>query len=214
MHISEGVLSPGLLVGGALVAVVGVSMGLRRMEPEQIPGHRNPVGRVFCRLPGSCSGWTGIGPSDSQRPAGPAAWLAGLSRHSGGTAAPGPAIPVRGHYSAGGQHGDHGPSGGGVPLPVSTGSAARGRAENLCPVGLRMRIRRCIGRSPAGGIVSISGWRRLLAGRQTAGRRASSGHDHGRTSDGHLCAFLAQGAARTSGGTAWITIAPILNAGG
>ncbi|MDY6952168.1 MAG: cobalt transporter CbiM [Thermodesulfobacteriota bacterium] len=37
MHISEGVLSPGVLVAGAALSAVGVAAGLRRLDNEQIP---------------------------------------------------------------------------------------------------------------------------------------------------------------------------------
>jgi cobalt/nickel transport system permease protein len=37
MHISEGVLSAPVLIAGAAVAVAGVSVGLRRMDNENIP---------------------------------------------------------------------------------------------------------------------------------------------------------------------------------
>ncbi|MDY6989837.1 MAG: cobalt transporter CbiM [Thermodesulfobacteriota bacterium] len=37
MHISEGVLSPGILVAGAVLSAAGVAAGLRKLENEQIP---------------------------------------------------------------------------------------------------------------------------------------------------------------------------------
>jgi len=37
MHISEGVLSPTVLIAGAALSTVGVAAGLRRLENEQIP---------------------------------------------------------------------------------------------------------------------------------------------------------------------------------
>jgi cobalt/nickel transport system permease protein len=37
MHIAEGMLSPGVLATGAALAVAGVSVGLRRMGPEETP---------------------------------------------------------------------------------------------------------------------------------------------------------------------------------
>jgi cobalt/nickel transport system permease protein len=37
MHISEGVLSPPVLVAGAALTVVGVAIGLKKMENEKIP---------------------------------------------------------------------------------------------------------------------------------------------------------------------------------
>ena len=37
MHISEGVLSPPVLVAGAVLTVAGVAMGLRKMDDEKIP---------------------------------------------------------------------------------------------------------------------------------------------------------------------------------
>lgn len=36
MHISEGVLSAPLLAGGAIVAIAGVSAGLRSLKPEEV----------------------------------------------------------------------------------------------------------------------------------------------------------------------------------
>ncbi|MDD5642485.1 MAG: energy-coupling factor ABC transporter permease, partial [Syntrophales bacterium] len=37
MHISEGVLSPAVLAGGAGLAVVGTAIGLKKMDYEAIP---------------------------------------------------------------------------------------------------------------------------------------------------------------------------------
>ncbi|MBW2637609.1 MAG: cobalt transporter CbiM, partial [Deltaproteobacteria bacterium] len=37
MHISEGVLSAPVLIAGAAVAVAGISIGLRRMDNDNIP---------------------------------------------------------------------------------------------------------------------------------------------------------------------------------
>ncbi len=37
MHISEGVLSPPILIGGAALAVVGVAIGLKKTKQEDIP---------------------------------------------------------------------------------------------------------------------------------------------------------------------------------
>jgi len=37
MHISEGVLSPGVLVAGAALSAAGVAAGLRKLENEEIP---------------------------------------------------------------------------------------------------------------------------------------------------------------------------------
>ncbi len=37
MHISEGVLSPAVLAGGAALAVAGAALGLKKMSPESIP---------------------------------------------------------------------------------------------------------------------------------------------------------------------------------
>ncbi|MBW1740137.1 MAG: cobalt transporter CbiM [Deltaproteobacteria bacterium] len=37
MHISEGVLSPGVLIAGAGLTAAGVAVGLRRLENEEIP---------------------------------------------------------------------------------------------------------------------------------------------------------------------------------
>jgi cobalt/nickel transport system permease protein len=37
MHISEGVLSPGILVTGAVLSAAGVAAGLRELKDEQIP---------------------------------------------------------------------------------------------------------------------------------------------------------------------------------
>jgi len=37
MHISEGILSPPLLLAGGVVSLVGVAWGLRRLEPQRIP---------------------------------------------------------------------------------------------------------------------------------------------------------------------------------
>ena len=37
MHISEGVLSPPVLVVGAALTAVGVAMGLKKMDNEKIP---------------------------------------------------------------------------------------------------------------------------------------------------------------------------------
>jgi cobalt/nickel transport system permease protein len=37
MHISEGILSPPVLAGGALLAAGGVAAGLKKMEDERIP---------------------------------------------------------------------------------------------------------------------------------------------------------------------------------
>jgi len=37
MHISEGVLSPGVLVAGAALTVAGTAIGLRKLEIEEIP---------------------------------------------------------------------------------------------------------------------------------------------------------------------------------
>jgi cobalt/nickel transport system permease protein len=37
MHISEGVLSPGVLVAGAALTVAGVAVGLKDLDPEEIP---------------------------------------------------------------------------------------------------------------------------------------------------------------------------------
>lgn len=38
MHISEGVLSPGVLVGGAVLTAAGVAIGLKHLKPKDIPG--------------------------------------------------------------------------------------------------------------------------------------------------------------------------------
>ncbi|MDH3258351.1 MAG: cobalt transporter CbiM [Deltaproteobacteria bacterium] len=37
MHISEGVLSPSILVAGAVITAAGVTVGVRKMKPEDIP---------------------------------------------------------------------------------------------------------------------------------------------------------------------------------
>jgi cobalt/nickel transport system permease protein len=37
MHISEGVLSPGILVAGAVLTTAGVAIGLKRLEQREIP---------------------------------------------------------------------------------------------------------------------------------------------------------------------------------
>ncbi len=37
MHISEGVLSPTILFGGAALTAIGVGIGLKKIEPEEIP---------------------------------------------------------------------------------------------------------------------------------------------------------------------------------
>ncbi len=37
MHISEGVLTPGILMGGALLAAAGVAAGLKKTDRKDIP---------------------------------------------------------------------------------------------------------------------------------------------------------------------------------
>ncbi|MBW1794378.1 MAG: energy-coupling factor ABC transporter permease [Deltaproteobacteria bacterium] len=37
MHISEGILSPGVLIAGAGLTAAGVAIGLRKLEIEEIP---------------------------------------------------------------------------------------------------------------------------------------------------------------------------------
>ena len=37
MHISEGILAPAVIVGGALAAAAGVGLGLKKLEYERIP---------------------------------------------------------------------------------------------------------------------------------------------------------------------------------
>ncbi len=37
MHISEGVLSPAILIGGAVVTIAGVAIGLKKVDNENIP---------------------------------------------------------------------------------------------------------------------------------------------------------------------------------
>lgn len=37
MHISEGVLSPAILIGGAVITMAGVAIGLKRVDNENIP---------------------------------------------------------------------------------------------------------------------------------------------------------------------------------
>ncbi|MCK5850179.1 MAG: cobalt transporter CbiM [Kiritimatiellae bacterium] len=37
MHISDGILSPEILAGGAILAVGGVALGLRKMDCEEVP---------------------------------------------------------------------------------------------------------------------------------------------------------------------------------
>ncbi len=37
MHISEGILSPAVLIGGAVVTTAGVSIGLKGLDYEKIP---------------------------------------------------------------------------------------------------------------------------------------------------------------------------------
>ncbi len=37
MHISEGVLSPAILIGGAVVTMAGVAIGLKKVDNENIP---------------------------------------------------------------------------------------------------------------------------------------------------------------------------------
>jgi len=37
MHISEGVLSPAILIGGATLAVAGVAIGMKNLEQKEIP---------------------------------------------------------------------------------------------------------------------------------------------------------------------------------
>ncbi|WP_186797290.1 energy-coupling factor ABC transporter permease, partial [Haemophilus influenzae] len=37
MHLSEGVLHTPILLAGAVLAVVGIAVGLRRLESERLP---------------------------------------------------------------------------------------------------------------------------------------------------------------------------------
>jgi len=37
MHISEGILSPAILTGGAALTVIGVGIGLKKIDYEEIP---------------------------------------------------------------------------------------------------------------------------------------------------------------------------------
>ncbi len=37
MHISEGVLSPPILIGGAVLSAAGLALGIKRLRPEDIP---------------------------------------------------------------------------------------------------------------------------------------------------------------------------------
>jgi cobalt/nickel transport system permease protein len=37
MHISEGILSPGILIGSVGISAAGVAVGLKRLDPEKIP---------------------------------------------------------------------------------------------------------------------------------------------------------------------------------
>ena len=37
MHISEGILSPAVLIGGAVIAAAGVAAGLRGIDQKEIP---------------------------------------------------------------------------------------------------------------------------------------------------------------------------------
>ena len=37
MHLSEGVLHTPILLAGAVLAVAGIAVGLRRLEPERLP---------------------------------------------------------------------------------------------------------------------------------------------------------------------------------
>jgi ABC-type Co2+ transport system permease subunit len=37
MHISEGILSPAVLIGGAAFAAAGVAIGLKNLEQKEIP---------------------------------------------------------------------------------------------------------------------------------------------------------------------------------
>lgn len=75
MHISEGILSAPVLVGGVVLAIVGLTVSVRRLKPEDIPKTamlcavffmvslvRLPIGPgsvhlVLCGLMGAVLGW-------------------------------------------------------------------------------------------------------------------------------------------------------------
>lgn len=44
MHLSEGVLHTPILLAGAVLAVAGIAVGLRRLESERLP-----LTALFCR---------------------------------------------------------------------------------------------------------------------------------------------------------------------
>ncbi len=59
MHISEGVLSPAVLAGGAALTAVGTAIGLKKMDYEAIPRVAILVRRLFCGHSDSRAGGPG-----------------------------------------------------------------------------------------------------------------------------------------------------------
>ena len=88
MHISEGVLSPAILIGGAVVTMAGVAIGPSSVSP------------------------------DTKRPAWPHPRLEGISRDIGGAGAPGLPFPVWRHYNSRRKYHEYGPSCRNMLLPV------------------------------------------------------------------------------------------------
>ena len=96
MHISEGVLSPAVLTGGAVLAAAGVWAGLRRVDYDRLM-QVAILSAVFLwgRL-SMCRWGTGQRPPYPEWLAGRPAGLGRLPGPAGGAAPAGPAAPVRG----------------------------------------------------------------------------------------------------------------------
>lgn len=55
MHLSEGVLHTPILLAGAVLAVAGIAVGLRRLESERLPLTALFAAAFFCGRNHSCA---------------------------------------------------------------------------------------------------------------------------------------------------------------
>ena len=102
MHISEGVLSGPVLATGAIFALAGTGLGLKKIDYDRIVHVAILASAFFCGIIDSCQYRACKCPSDFKRDCGIAAWICSNPCNPDGIAASGGLVPIwRPHHIRG-----------------------------------------------------------------------------------------------------------------
>ena len=114
MHISEGVLSGPVLISGGALAAAGTAIGLKNLDYDRIAR----AGMLSAAFFVASLIHVPVGPANAHLILNGLVGLllgwAALSGHPGGACTAGDIVSIRRHYRFGGQHDDHGITGGAV----------------------------------------------------------------------------------------------------